>query len=186
MIPDKFHGIQLSEVHGMIKNLDPNILLEKQHTDPIKVNAEKQHVGEGRAGMRGRRPSTINQTIIQPSELSQTILGATKIETRIKNCANSTAPMHSINIANEGMTHTRPSIPDVPFYPDLTYQPPPKQIRSPMAGCHEGSQSSNSSEITNMDLGVNLYLRKILHYRKVSFQKLTKDLISCSFRNLSN
>ena len=28
------------------------------------------------------------------------------------------------------MTHTRPSIPDVPFHPGPTYKPPPKPIRS--------------------------------------------------------
>ena len=67
-----------------------------------------------------RRPSPINQTIIQQSELSQKIPGATEIETRIMNCANSKVPMHSINNANEGMTHTRPFIPDAPFYPGPT------------------------------------------------------------------
>ena len=56
--------------------------------------------------MRRRRPSPINQTIIPPSELSQKIPGVTKIERRITNYANSTAPMHSVNNANEGMTHT--------------------------------------------------------------------------------
>ena len=32
----RFSGIKLPEVHGMRKNLDPNIKLEKQHADPIK------------------------------------------------------------------------------------------------------------------------------------------------------
>ena len=103
----------------MRKNLDPNILPEKQHTNPIKgraMFAEKLCIGQGRAGMR-RRPFPIIQTITQPPELSQKIPGAAKIETRITNQANSTAPMHSMNNANEGMTHTRPLISDVPFYP---------------------------------------------------------------------
>ena len=139
----------------MRKNLDPNILPEKQHTNAIKGNTEKPHIGQGRAGMR-RRPSPINQTITQPSQLSQKTPGATKIETRIMSCANSTAPTHSINNANEGMTHSRPLIPDVSFYRGPTHWPPPKQIRSQMPGSHEGSQSSNSSEMTNMDPGVNL------------------------------
>ena len=102
-----------------------------------------------------RRPSPINQTIIPPSELSQKIPGATKIK-RITNCANSTAPMHSINNANEEMTHTRPLIPDVPFYPGLTNRPPPKPIRSQMPGSHEGSQSSDSSGSTNINTDINL------------------------------
>ena len=87
----------------MRKILDPNILPGKQHTNSVKGNTEKPCIGQGRAGMR-RRPSPINQTIVQPSELSLKIYGAAKIETRITNCANSTAPVHSINNANEGMT----------------------------------------------------------------------------------
>ena len=87
--------------------------------------------------MRRKRQSPINQTIIPPSELSQKIPGVTKIETRVTNCANSTAPMHSINNANKGMTYTRPLITDVPFYPGPIYRPPPKPIRSQMPGKHE-------------------------------------------------
>ena len=106
----KSSGIKLPEVHGMRKNLDPNILPEKQHTNPIKGITEKLCIGQGRAGMRRRRPSPIKQTIIPSSELSQQIPGVTKLETRITNQANSPAPMHSIHNTNEGMTHTRPLI----------------------------------------------------------------------------
>ena len=38
--------------------------------------------------------------------------------------------MHSINNVDDGITHPRPSIPDVPFHPGPTYRPPPKPIRS--------------------------------------------------------
>ena len=143
----------------MRKNLDPNILPEKQHPNPIKGNTEKPCIGQGRAGMRRRRRrrlSPINQTINPPSELSQKIPGVTEIETRITNHANSTVPIHSINNANGWMTHTRPLIPDVPFYPGPTYRPPPKPIRSQMPGSHEGSQSSDSSGSTNINTDINL------------------------------
>ena len=33
-------GIKLPEVHGMGKNLDPNMKPEKQHTNPIKGSIE--------------------------------------------------------------------------------------------------------------------------------------------------
>ena len=36
-------GIKLLEVHGMRKNLDPNIKPEKQHANPIKGSIEKPH-----------------------------------------------------------------------------------------------------------------------------------------------
>ena len=106
--------------------------------------------------MRRRRPSPINQTIIPPSELSHKIPGVTEIEARIANNANSTVPMHSINNTNEGITHTRPLIPDVPFHPGPTYRPPLKSVRSQMPGSHEGSQSSDSSGSTNSNTNVNL------------------------------
>ena len=91
----------------MRKSLNPTIPPEKQHTNPIKGSTENPCIGQGRAGMR-RRPSPINQTTIQPSELSQKIPEAVEIETRITNGANSTAPVHSIHNTNEGMTWRTP------------------------------------------------------------------------------
>ena len=38
--------------------------------------------------------------------------------------------MHIINNVDAGMTHAKPLIPDVPFYPGLTYRPLHKPIRS--------------------------------------------------------
>ena len=119
--------IKLPEVHGMGKNQDQNIKpKKKQHANPIKGNIEKLHIGQGRARLRGKRPDSINQTIIPPTKLSQKIPGETKIETREANCVHSTDPTHSVNNVDEGMTHTRPLIPDVPFYPGPTCRPPSK------------------------------------------------------------
>ena len=36
--------------------------------------------------------------------------------------------MHSVNNVDEGMTHTRPLTPDVPFHPGPTYRPLPKLL----------------------------------------------------------
>ena len=74
-------GITLPEVHGMRKNLDPNIKLEKQHANSIKGSVIKPHIGQGRAGLKRKKSDLINQTINPPSELSQKITGETKIET---------------------------------------------------------------------------------------------------------
>ena len=152
----KSSGIELQDVHSMRKSLNANIPPEKQHTNPIKYNTEKPCIGQGRAGTSRRIPSPIKQTIIQPSDLSQKIPGAAEIETRITNCTNSTAPAHSVNSANEGMTHGRPLPTDVPFYPGPIYRPPPKPIRSFKPESYEASQSSNSSEITNINPEINL------------------------------
>ena len=94
----------------MGKNLDPNVKPEKQDVHPLKDSVEKPHIGQGRVGLKRRRSAPINQTIISPSELSQKIPGETKIET---GTVNSTDTKHSVNNKDEGMTHTRPLIPDV-------------------------------------------------------------------------
>ena len=47
--------------------------------------------------------------------------------------------MHIINNADEGMTHTRSLIPDVPFHQGPTYRPSPKPIRSNMPKSQESS-----------------------------------------------
>ena len=122
-------GIKLPEVHGMRKNLDPNIKPEKQHDNPIKSSVVKLHTGHGRAGF--------NYTINQPSELSQKIPGKTEIETGKTNQACSKDSMHIINNVDAGMTHTKPLIPDVTFHPGSTYRPPPKPIRSNMPRSQE-------------------------------------------------
>ena len=54
----------------MRKNLDPNIKPEKQHTNPLKGSMEKPCTGQGRAGLRRKRPDPINQTIRTVTENS--------------------------------------------------------------------------------------------------------------------
>ena len=61
--------------------------------------------------------------------------------------------MHSINNMNEGMAHTRPLIPDLPFHPGPNYRPPPKLIRPSMPRSQESSDSSGS---TNINIDINL------------------------------
>ena len=63
-------GIKLLEVHGMGKNLDPNLKPGKQHAISKQGNMERPCTGQGRAGLRRRRPDPINQLINQPSNLS--------------------------------------------------------------------------------------------------------------------
>ena len=80
----KSSGIKLPEVHGMGKNLDPNLKPEKQHAISKQGSMERPCIGQGRAGIRRERPDPINQTINQPSNLSQKILGRTEIEKQTK------------------------------------------------------------------------------------------------------
>ena len=96
----KSSGTILPEVHGMGKNLDPNLKPEKQHTIPKQGSKERLCIGQGRAGSRRKRPDPINQSINQPSNLSQKISGRTEIETRKTNHVHTKDLMHSINNAN--------------------------------------------------------------------------------------
>ena len=74
-------GVKLPEVHGMGENLDPNQKPEKQHTISKQGSMERPCTGQGRAGIRRKRPDPIKQAINQPSNLSQKIPGRTEIET---------------------------------------------------------------------------------------------------------
>ena len=62
--------------------------------------------------------------------------------------------MHSVN-TDEGMTHTSPLIPDVPFHPGPTYRPPPKPIRSNFPRGQESSQSAHNLENSSSDINLD-------------------------------
>ena len=58
----KTSGTKLPKVHGIKKELDPNLKPEKQHAIPKQGRSEKLQVGQARAGLRRRRPDYINQS----------------------------------------------------------------------------------------------------------------------------
>ena len=57
-------GTKLLEVHGMGRNLDPNLKPEKQHAISKQGMIERLCIGQGRIGLRRKRPDPINQLII--------------------------------------------------------------------------------------------------------------------------
>ena len=172
----KSGGIKLPEVHGMRKNLDPNIKWDKQHANPIKDNVKKPHIGQGRAGLKRKTSDPINQTINPSSELSQKIPGKTKIEIEKTNLVHSKDPMHTINNADPWMAHTRPLIQDAHFHPGPTYRPPPKPIRSNIPRSQESSQSSLSVENINPDINIDFEENSIFQKGVISenFQRQDK------------
>ena len=156
-------GIKLPEVHGVSKSLDPNIQPEKQNIKPLKdnkISQERPQIGQGRVGMRRRRPPPINQTITQTSELSKKIPEASKVELRITNQIHSTAPVQSITNSNDEVTHRRPRIKDTAFSPDPKYRPPPKPTRTLTLG------SLQSLESTYINPEIKIDSRRILHFKK--------------------
>ena len=110
----KTSGTKLLEVHGIKKELDPNLRPEKQHAILKQGKSERLWVGQGRAGLRRRRPDHINQ----PSDVTQGIPGGTKIVTEKTNSAQCTNSMHDRSINNNNAF-----LPDVPLHLDLLHKP---------------------------------------------------------------
>ena len=94
--------------------------------------------------------------------------------------------MHTINNADEGMTHTRPLIPDAPFHPGPTYRLPPKPIRSNVPRSQESSQSSPSLENMNPDINLDFEENSPLQEGIVLSLKHFKDQTNHSFKTQKN
>ena len=78
---------------------------------------------------------------------------------------------------DEGMTYTRPLIPDVPFHLGPTYRPPPKPIRANMPRSQESSQSSHSPENTSSDTNLDFEENSLFQEGVISeaYQRLDKS-----------
>ena len=171
-------GVKLPEVHGMGKNLDPNLKPEKQHAISKQGSMERPCTDQGRAGIRRKRPDPINQSINQPSSLSQKIPGRTEIETGKTNQVHSKDLMHSINNSSNKMTNNTPLIPDVPFYPGPIHRPPPKPIRQDVSN-PQSPQSSSGTEDINPDITLDFEENSPLQGGVVfkTFQQLDKSFL---------
>ena len=143
--------MKLPEVHGVGKNLDPNLKPEKQHAIPKQGSMERLHIGQGRAGSRRKRPDPIDQPINGPFYLSQKIPGRTEIETGKRNHVHTKDLTHSINNMSDKITNNNPLIPDVPFHPGPVYRPPPKPIKQDVSH-PQSSQSSTGIEDINPNI----------------------------------
>ena len=128
----KASGIKLLEVHGVGKNLDPNLKPKKQHTIFKHGSKEMPHIGQGRTG----------------SNLSQKIPGRTEIQTRKTNHMHTKDLTHSIHNVNGKMTNNNPFIPDVAFHPAPVYRPPPKLIKQDVS---YPQSSQGSTDIENIN-----------------------------------
>ena len=165
----KASGTKLLEVHGMGKNLNPNLKPEKQHAILKQGSMERLCIGQGRAGSRRKRPDPINQSINQPSNLSQKIPGRTEIETRKTNHMCTKDLMHSINNANGKMTNNNPLIPDVPFHPGPVYRPSPKPIKQDVPYPQSSQGSTNIENINpNFDFEENSPFQEAIMSENIS------------------
>ena len=115
-------GTQLLEVHGVQKELDPNLRPEKQHAISKEGKSEWLQMGQGNAGSRRRKPDPINQAINQPLDVTQRIPRGTKIVTGKTNSTQGTNSAHDRLINNNN-----PFMPDVPLHLDPLLKPAKQQ-----------------------------------------------------------
>ena len=143
----KSSRIKLPDIHGVSKNLDPNIQPEKQTIRALKGNEilqEIPRIGQGRAGMR-RRKSPINQTIAHSAETSRKTPKASKIENKVIIQPDCATPVQSISNSSAEVINRRPiqkTIKNIPVYPDPTYRPPPKLVRIPTSESPENIENN--------------------------------------------
>ena len=94
----KTSGTKLPEVHGVGKELNPNLRPEKQHAMSKKGMTEKLHIGQGRAGLRRKHaPDHINQ----PFDVTRRIPERSKMVTGITNNPQHTSATHDRGINND-------------------------------------------------------------------------------------
>ena len=100
---------KLPEVHGVRKELNPNLRPEKQHAMPKKGMTEKLHICQGRAGLRRKHaPDCIDQ----PFDVTRRIPERSKMATGIKNNSQHTSTMH-----DRGINNNKSFSPDVLLHP---------------------------------------------------------------------
>ena len=167
----------------MGKNLDPYLKPEMQHAISKQGNMERLHIGQGRPAIRRKRPDLINQTINQPSNLSQKIPGRTEIETGKTNQVHSRDLMHSINNVSGMMTNNNPLIPDVLFHLGPAYKPLPKPNKQDVSN-PQSSQSSTSIEDINPN--INLDSKENSPFQEGVMSKNFQRPNKSFFRNLTN
>ena len=113
--------------------MDPNLRPEKQHAIPKQDRSEKLWVGQGRAGLRRRKPDHIDQ----PSDVTQRIQGGSKIETGKTNSTQGTNSMHDNN---------NPFLPNVPLHLDLLHKP---------SSLHQNTNKISHNPNINLDFEEN-------------------------------
>ena len=137
----KSSSTRLLEVHGVQKELDPNLRPEKQtYNIQTRQVGEPMQEGQGRAGLRRRKPDHINQPTNQPLDVTQGIPRGTKIETVKTNSAQGTNSMCDISVNNNN-----PFLSDVPLHPDPLLKPSTLQ----------NTNKSRSSPNINLDFEEN-------------------------------
>ena len=105
----KTSSTKLPEVHGVRKELNPNLRPEKQHATPKKGMTEKPCIGQGRAGLRRKHaPDHIDQ----PFDVARRIPERSKMATGKTN-----NPQQTSAAWDRGINNYKSFSPDVLLHP---------------------------------------------------------------------
>ena len=119
----KSSGIKLPKVHGVDKEIRPNVEPKEHGIKPIadtktkEVFQTKPRLGQGRAGLRHKIKTPI--PIAQATEKQPNVLApdTPKMQDKIKPKPNFVMPQ----MKHRGDTRLKKTIQDVPIYPDPVY-----------------------------------------------------------------
>ena len=138
----KTSSTKLPDVHRVRKELNLNLRPEKQHAMPKKGITGKLWIGQGREGLRRRRPEPDH--INQSSDVTGRISGGSKIVTGKTNSSQHTNGMDDRSVNND-----KPFSPDVLLHLDLLHKPSPIQQNTSKVG------QINQNASINLDIEEN-------------------------------
>ena len=119
----------LPEVHGAKKTLDTNVLPEKQkpQLQNKQVIENRPRLGQGRAGIRHRKPQPVDGKIASTSK-SREIPKIPRVQNITKYSTDFSVPKQLLKDKTEAITRgmIQDKIRELPFYLDLIYRPPPR------------------------------------------------------------
>ena len=152
---------KLLEVHGVRKELNPNLRPEKQHAMPKTGMTERPHMGQGRAGLRRKHePDCINQS----SDVTRRISERSKIVTGKTN-----NPQHTNGTHDRGINNDKSFSPDVLLHPDPLHKPLLKQ---------------QNVIPTNQNTGINLDIEENSPFQEGIISETIQRLDKTFFQNL--
>ena len=159
----KTSGTKLPEVHGVRKDLDPNLRPEIQHAMPKKGMTERLCIGQGRAGLRRKHePDGINQ----PSDVTRRISERSKTVTGKTN-----NPQHTNGTCDRRINNDKLFPPDVLLHPDPLHKSLPKQ------------QNVDKVIPINQNTGINLDIEENSPFQEGVISETIQRLDKTFFQN---
>ena len=156
----KTSSTKFLEVHGVRKELNPNLSPEKQHAMPKRGMTEKPHIGQARAGLRRKHVPDHND---QPFDVTR-IPERSKMATGITN-----NPQHTSAACERGINNDKSFSPDVLLHP--LHRPLPRQQNVEKVIPNNNSSNNNLYIEENSPFQEGVISETIQRLDKTFFQK---------------